>query len=279
MKLEAESCVPASARILTIRYGHMVSLSNETLSAISPKLVFLKLANVTYQSISPDFLSQSSIRLLYLNNINLKAAPIFWKGLASLVVLDLNDTEITEIPTLSGSKNLRRLSMNRNKIFEILPDVLANAGERLTSLLLRNNYIRKLHPRCFFGLSNLEELDLSNNFLNNLPPNRFQDLHSLRVLFVFRNNIHTISTLVGVKPALIIWIDRNRNCSSFDLGSNITCRPVQARNAYAKIFILEDRFDDCSSSTCFNATCLDLTGSFTCKHPATEFTKRIICRE
>ena len=169
--------------------------------------------------------------------------------------------------------------MNRNKIFEILPDVLANAGERLTSLLLRNNYIRKLHPRCFFGQINLEELDLSNNFLNSLPPNRFQDLHSLRVLFVFRNNIHTISTLVGVQPALIIWIDRNRNCSSFDLGSNITCRPVQARNAYAKIFILEDRFDDCSSSTCFDATCSDLTGSFTCKHPATEFTKRIICRE
>ena len=104
-----------------------------------------------------------------------------------ITVLDFNNKNIDELPSLAKYKKLNRVIMNNNKLTTI-PDLPSS----LKYLSLKNNYVREL-PSCL--PHKLLSLDVENNFIEELP----ELPESLKILICNNNKINNIDTVISNK--------------------------------------------------------------------------------
>jgi len=101
-----------------------------------------------------------------------------------------------ELGAFNGFTELRRLSMQNNKISEITPGTFHNLNS-LEVLDLNKKKLEHWDSAVFSGLVNLEGIDLSGNNLQYLHPDAFVGLPNLHILYLPNN------------PTLHIPTDRN----------------------------------------------------------------------
>jgi internalin A len=85
--------------------------------------------------------------------------------LSNLTILDLSNSEISDLQPLTGLKNLEGIMLNENKIIDLKP--LEELGN-LQLLDLSNNQISDLKP--LTTLSHLELLLLNSNKISDIQP-------------------------------------------------------------------------------------------------------------
>ncbi|KAF8396995.1 hypothetical protein HHK36_018633 [Tetracentron sinense] len=104
----------------------------------------------------------------------------FFKGMESLVVLDLSFTSISSLPTsISCLKNLQILNLAESLLRELSLEGL----EKLKVLNLRGTYIPEL-PAEISRLSNLKLLDLTNTPIIKVPEDTISKLFRLEQLYM-----------------------------------------------------------------------------------------------
>lgn len=164
----------------------------------------------------PDFLPEKLRRLDLSGNriIDVEAKNLLFVDFLEALYID--DNFITSISnrTNTGGKfwqnmhlsNLRRLSMQRNKI-HVLNSFAFKHLAQLTMLSLSGNQISSLQMEAFDGLDRLTDLDLSDNILLHISDYTFQRLTSLTFLSVKGN--HLTSLPKGVP--MLEWFDISFN--------------------------------------------------------------------
>ncbi|KAM4722722.1 leucine-rich repeat-containing protein 40 isoform 2-T2 [Rhinophrynus dorsalis] len=111
---------------------------------------------------------QTDLTKLILASNKLQSLSEDIKLLPALVVLDIHDNQLSDLPRAIGELvNLQKLNASHNKLKE-LPKELTHL-QNLKSLLLQHNQLEEL-PDTLGQLSILEELDVSNNCLKNISP-------------------------------------------------------------------------------------------------------------
>ena len=132
-------------------------------------------------------------------------------GFTSLLVIDLNNNSISNIPDLEALTSLRSLYLNNNSISDIsaLEDLTS-----LRSLYLDNNSISDISA--LDGLTLLIYLSLNNNSISNIPD--LDDLTSLKYLLLNNNSISDISALDDLTSLTELRLNNNSisNISALD---------------------------------------------------------------
>jgi len=127
--------------------------------------------------------------ILDYNNIPFFAKDNFVsKGLVELETIEANFCNIkkVEVGSLNGLPKLTHLSVQGNKISEIIPGTFEK-NCRLEYLHLENNTIEHLEVDVFYGLVNLKEIYLQRNNLQYLHPETFLGLPKFQSLFLSIN--------------------------------------------------------------------------------------------
>uniref|UniRef100_A0A914XVK3 Uncharacterized protein n=1 Tax=Panagrolaimus superbus TaxID=310955 RepID=A0A914XVK3_9BILA len=136
------------------------------------------------------------LKHLNLNNNQLSSIP--WEDLPiSLKVISLNRNYLTSIKTVKHLKQLRRISMSRNKLTEITPDF--NELKNLNEIELDYNNLKSL-PKGFELIQTLNEDGLSINLACNKFDYEKQDLNEdlwtklplIKRLYIWENKIDTL---------------------------------------------------------------------------------------
>lgn len=101
---------------------------------------------------------------------------IYIPNLKALVVFKSNLTKITS-EDLKNLKDLEFLNLNYNLI-EVLENYLFKFNPKLSTILMKSNRIKFVHPTAFHGLNNVQTLDLQNNhcFNGNTEKNQSKSL-------------------------------------------------------------------------------------------------------
>ncbi|KAM0681135.1 hypothetical protein GINT2_000920 [Glugoides intestinalis] len=110
------------------------------------------------------------------------------KNIKRLDIIDVKELE--KIPDLlfDDLTNLESLSLGRNNIKELQPNIFNNL-QKLKSLYLADNKLTEF-PSCVFdGLVNLKSLGLVNNNIKELQPNIFKNLQKLENLWFSKNKL------------------------------------------------------------------------------------------
>ncbi|KAK6491466.1 leucine-rich repeat-containing protein 69 [Huso huso] len=153
-------------------------------------LSILQLQNNSIATLPCEVESLNNLTELNIGNNVLEEVPVVLKHLKSLRKLHLFGNRIEKIPcsVFDGLRNLVLLNLNNNNIWEIPPDIqwLIN----LEQLSLNNNELKNLPLELCF-LEKLSELQLSNNNLTTLPP-EFCLLANLTKLRVSRNCLNEL---------------------------------------------------------------------------------------
>lgn len=147
------------------------------------------------------------IKSLMLNNIgikNIEGLEIF----KNLVMLDIADNEIQEIPEKFGIlQNLRILLINNNQLNNLDKGIVNLKG--LEVLDASNNLISKI-PIDIKKLDKLEQLQLQNNRITEIPV-EISSLESLEMLVLEGNRIGKLPKEIG----------KLSNLTILDLGKNL----------------------------------------------------------
>lgn len=147
----------------------------------------------------------------------------------SLVVLDLHDNKLKEIPSVVGSLEcLEKLDVSHNDL-QSLPFEVCQL-ERLTTFLLQHNQITLL-PDNFGQLLCLRTVDASHNKLQSVPRN-LKGLTDIQKLNFSNNQLKTLPEEICQLP-LLSYLDVNyNNLSSLphDWGQMKSLRELYLRN-------------------------------------------------
>ncbi|XP_063707813.1 leucine-rich repeat-containing protein 70-like [Culicoides brevitarsis] len=85
--------------------------------------------------------------------------------------------------------SLKNFQVIRQGVHEITEDAF-HSCKNLQALIFANNFIKKLPPNIFKGLTNLEHIEISDNQLQGFStPDLFSDLPKLKALYLEVNNI------------------------------------------------------------------------------------------
>ncbi|XP_062062813.1 leucine-rich repeat-containing protein 26 [Lepus europaeus] len=100
------------------------------------------------------------------------------------------------------SRRVRALLLDHNRLGSLPPGAFADA-DALLRLDLRENGLRWVHARAFWGLGALQRLDLSANRLEALAPGTFGPLRALRTLSLAGNRLARLEpAALGALPLL-----------------------------------------------------------------------------
>ncbi len=120
-------------------------------------------------------------------------AGVTEEHLAVIGNLDLGSRGIATLRSgdFAGLSNLEVLSLSRNQLTALPPDIFAGLGS-LRSVWLIFNHLAALPPDIFAGLANLERLRLHYNQLASLPPSIFADLPRLDNVDLSNNELRAL---------------------------------------------------------------------------------------
>ena len=150
--------------------------------------------------------------------------------LNQITILDFNNKNIDELPSLAKYKKLNRLIMNNNKLTSI-PDLPTN----LKYLSLKNNYVKEipcnLPPK-------LLSLDCENNKiekLNGLP-------QSLKILICNNNEIKYIDISGNINLVRLDCLNNNFDISINELPSSLLVLNKMniVKSPRSKLFSIKD---------------------------------------
>ncbi|KAM0680385.1 hypothetical protein GINT2_001444 [Glugoides intestinalis] len=156
-----------------------------------------------------------NIRELGINNIKeLEKIPdLLFDGLTNLESLSLRRNNIKELqPNLFNNlQKLESLWLYDNKLTEI-PSCVFDGLVNLKSLWLQNNNIKELQPNIFNNLQKLEELNLDNNKLTEIPEGILSELGSLQTLDLSKNEIKSfpIGLFTGITKLNFLSLSNNK---------------------------------------------------------------------
>ncbi|CAH1265349.1 PODN [Branchiostoma lanceolatum] len=176
---------------------HGNTLKNEGLDQGS----FLGIQNLTYIYLSNNLISSvpahlpTTLLYLYLNHNHISMIPtgIFDRhGKLRRLYIEHNLLRDSGIETNSfqGLRSLRFLSLAANQLLF----VPKNMPQSLTHLVLDDNKIDFLPPKCFQGLHKLQLLSLNNNSLpdHGIHSGSFAGLHKLTRLYLSTNKLKSV---------------------------------------------------------------------------------------
>lgn len=118
-----------------------------------------------------------------------------FRGVRGLVQLRFDNMKYANFPSsVSGLRaTLRALWMERGQL-RAIGQQLTNFS-RMRVISLKKNQIGAIHPRAFYGMTELIDLDLSNNSIKTLHPSTFDSLRSLRNLNLMGNRLESVKGL------------------------------------------------------------------------------------
>lgn len=182
-----------SLRKLDLRYNSIENLAHGFCEGSSIKEVDLSFNSLT--NIQVDMLDLPSLEVLKMthNRISFISPKAFH---SNLVTLDLrhNDLEEFQGDTFDSLSNLQQLLVSNNK----LNTVSAFAAlENLEVLKLSYNNIETIPSEAFSNLLELKQLSLDNNNLKTLHPAIFARKLNIEILHLHRNNLTSLSGLIG----------------------------------------------------------------------------------
>ncbi|XP_076780252.1 leucine-rich repeat-containing protein 69 isoform X2 [Arvicanthis niloticus] len=170
-----------------------LDLQNNRISTVCPELrtltqlTLLNLGNNLLQEVPEEIKYLTSLKNLHLfGNRICRIATGVLGGLRRLILLNLNDNQLTSLPQEIGRlRRLTYLSLNHNKL-TVIPKELCSL-ERLSELHLNYNQIMFIPQEIKF-LRNLQQLCLVRNNIEVLPEEVCR-LKNLRVLDIAGNVI------------------------------------------------------------------------------------------
>lgn len=136
---------------------------------------------------------------VFLNGIQILSYNDF-SGLDALILLDLSQNELTEIPegVFGSLSKLKNLDVSSNRITHIHKSSFFGLVQ-LERLYLYSNRIQSIHLEAFKGLDMLIELKLQGNHLSSLP---FIHFPKLLLIDLSYNNIPTLGASQLLTPHL-----------------------------------------------------------------------------
>ncbi|KAM0680815.1 hypothetical protein GINT2_001089 [Glugoides intestinalis] len=134
----------------------------------------------------------------------------YMKVLLQIVVLDV-PTNI-DLDIIRLMKNIKRLYIIDVKELEKIPDLLFDDLTNLESLSLRRNNIKELQPNIFEKLQKLKSLGLASNKLTEIPSCVFDGLVNLKSLSLGRNNIKELQPNIfsNLKKLEYLYLSDNK---------------------------------------------------------------------
>ena len=128
------------------------------------------------------------------DNLNLPDDSSIWSNLSSLTKLDLNNNQLTSLPSsMQSMPSLEILFLSENK-FEVIPALIGKL-KKLRVLSLRGNVITDLSSTNL-PTATLEWLILTNNRIQTIDTN-IKDLTFLKKLMLSHNNISVLPSELG----------------------------------------------------------------------------------
>ncbi len=128
------------------------------------------------------------------DNLNLPDDSSIWSNLSSLTKLDLNNNQLTSLPSsMQSMPSLEILFLSENK-FEVIPALIGKL-QKLRVLSLRGNVITDLSS-ANLPTATLEWLILTNNRIQTIDAN-IKDLTFLKKLMLSHNNISVLPSELG----------------------------------------------------------------------------------
>ena len=199
-------------------------LKTLNLTEFPSKLQTLKIIGYDIEEIIDEFMCFDDMKILYLDDNNIKSFPskivkaqhltdLDIKNnavaslpkeignVSSLVFFNAQNNEIKELPSsFSELQNLEHVNLSANPLKKVPTEIekLSN----LKILKLRNTSIQKL-PNFIGKLSHLKHLDVSHNNLKSLP-NSIGKLSHLEHLDVSHNRLNSLPKSIGKLKALVV---------------------------------------------------------------------------
>ncbi|XP_060608282.1 malignant fibrous histiocytoma-amplified sequence 1 homolog isoform X2 [Ruditapes philippinarum] len=214
-------------------WGNVIESLPETL----PEMLKLRTLAVNYRSFCAQVDSfQESEELLRKGKLTSEHIPLVVFELATLEVLDLENTKINNIPDMSNI-SLRELYVCKNFLSKVPPS-LFNLNH-LTMLDMSNNLLNLL-PEDIGRVTSLVNLRLSSNRIERIPA-RIRELVNLQELNLADNRIRFMPTAIGgLKKLKTLLIEKNelsclpdelcelQNLETLDITENrITALPMK----------------------------------------------------
>jgi Leucine-rich repeat (LRR) protein len=198
-----------STMYMNTQYLNELHLSHNQLKVL-PDNTFSILNNLTALDLSFNPLITTNFKELLLNTpqlrfLNLKSTGLYSVPtlyLSYLMELDLSRNDIHEIDTLSNLRNLRKLNIAENKIYNFT--ALANKlSPTLRALDISKNPIRKISIHDFTVIKELESLKIEDVKIPNADA--FNKLHNLKSIKIStQHNLHEIvAKLRGIQNLYI----------------------------------------------------------------------------
>lgn len=183
-------------------WGNVIEALPETL----PEMLKLRTLAVNYRSFCAQVDSfQESEELLRKGKLTSEHIPLVVFELATLEVLDLENTKINNIPDMSNI-SLRELYLCKNFLSKVPPS-LFNLNH-LTVLDMSNNLLNLL-PEDIGRVTSLVILRLSSNRIERIPT-RIRELVNLEELNLADNRIRFMPTAIGgLKKLRTFLIEKN----------------------------------------------------------------------
>ncbi|MFD3001450.1 alpha/beta fold hydrolase [Pontibacter toksunensis] len=154
----------------------------------------------------------AKLRVLYLGNNPLKAIPSSIGKLLNLNDLNLESTNLTEVPPIDNLVNLGSLHLARNSLTTI-PSYISNFVN-LRYLYLYGNQLREI-PSSFATLKKLEIFNIYDNKLSGPIPSFIGDITTLRHLGLANNELSgNIPT--PILKLNLVGLSINNNHFTFD---------------------------------------------------------------
>mmetsp|Transcript_4993 Transcript_4993/g.10772 ORF Transcript_4993/g.10772 Transcript_4993/m.10772 type:complete len:327 (+) Transcript_4993:33-1013(+) len=190
--------------VLDLTNSHLHNLEGVT---ISPNLKALDLTANRLKSIDPRILALKDLRQVNFRQ-NLLTDISAWAECSCRDVVEdveFRDNQLTEIPSLSGFKNLRRLELSYNEIRSISPLQSLDSGA-LEELYVASNKVLTITG--ISQLTALQVLELGSNRIRKIE--NLETLTGLRELWLGRNRIAAVEGLSTLRMLRRISIQSNR---------------------------------------------------------------------
>ncbi|XP_070611913.1 lumican-like isoform X3 [Erythrolamprus reginae] len=173
----------------------------EVVGPLPSSLDELQLTHNQISKITPNTLEGLvNLTVIHLQNNELTEGTLsgVFKGLKSLLYLDLSNNKLTKLPP-GMPNNLLMLYFDNNQISGV-PEQYFQGLNVLQYLRLSHNKLTDSGiPSNIFNISSLVELDLSYNQLKNIPTvNEYLENYYLQVNQITKFSVHSFCKVVGV---------------------------------------------------------------------------------